>query len=160
MKSFSDNKLQNPLSDWYEYSKKVQWRRAPLISTVSSSAAAVPSIMKRMNDNFTNSTTAPTNVASKLYEQWLVPRVNRQPYASSEWPSTSEMATSSDGAETKGFNSIASSDNSLWLLHSSSDDMMLSEQPSRFDVSPWLLQSDKEMTVPLGQDYSEWLVVF
>ena len=37
--------------------------------------------------------------------------------------------------------------------------MMLSEQPSHFDVSPWLLQSDKEkMTVTLGQDYGEWLL--
>ena len=116
--------------------------------------------MKRIKDNFTNSTAAPANVASELYEKWLMPRVNRQPFASSEWLLTSDRATSNDDAVTKGFNSIASSDSSLWLMDSSSDDMMLSEQPSHFDVSPWLLQSsstDKEKTVPLGQDYGKWL---
>lgn len=176
VKSFSDNK-QNPLSGWYEYSKKLQWRHTPTISPATSEGAAVPdfaSIIRKMKDDFTNhvNSAGVCLVTNELYEKWLVPRVEKQPEVaavSSKWLITSERITPSDDAVTavtKGFNSIASTDTSMWLLHSSSDDGMLSESHDHFigDTSPWLLQSpsvekqDKlSMTVAQEQDYSEWL---
>lgn len=172
--SFSDNK-QNPLNGWFEYSKKLNWRRTatPLLS----SEAAVPdfaSIIKKMKDDFTHRVTSTRghHVADKSYENWLVPRVEKQPdvavvsAVSSEWLLASDRATPSDDAVTRGFNAIASSDSSLWLLHSSSDDGVISECHDHFiaNTSPWLLQSSStktedrlSMTSPLEQDYSEWL---
>ena len=172
---------ENPLNGWFEYSKKLQWRRT---TTALSSKPAVPdyaSIIKKLKDDFINKSLAsvahPINVPDESYKKWLLPQPDKHPDApaatiSTKWLSTSAtlsddaviMATPSADAVTKGFNAIANSDSSSWLLHSSFDDRILSEDHGYFnaDTSPWLLRSSSEedklpMVVPPEQDYNEWL---
>ena len=174
VKSFSESNA-NPFSGWFEYSKKLQWRRS---TTALSSQPAVPdfaSIIKKLKDDFTknlpSSVAHPVNVPDESYKKWLAPRGDKHQDVTIEWLSTSTtpsantfaMASSSADTITRGFNAIASSDTSSWLLHSSLDDGM-SEDNSCFnaDTSPWLLQCSSEddklsMLVPLEQDYNEWL---
>lgn len=177
MKSFSESNT-SPLSGWFEYSKKLQWKRN---TTALSSQPAVPdfaSIIKKLKDDFTknlaSSVAHPVNVPDESYKKWLAPQGDKHQDVpvTTEWLSTSAipsadtvaMATSSADAVTRGFNAIASSDSSSWLLHSSHDDGILSEDNSCFnpDTSPWLLRCSSEddkssMLVPLEQDYNDWL---
>ena len=183
--SVTDDK-RNLMSGWFEYSKKLQWRRT---ATIPSSESVVPdfaSIIKKLKDDFNNcpttNTTGGCHFDDESLEKWLVPRevqqstaewvvprVDQQSGVTAEWLVTSDrMATTASGdGVTRGFDAIARSDGSMWLAHSASDDGLMSEHHSHFtcDTSPWLLQSsstDNEaipsMTLPaLEQDYSKWL---
>ena len=168
MKSFPESNPR-PLNGWFEYSKKLQWRHtAPALS----SEPTVPdfaSIIKKLKDDFTLAcypVARPMSAPDKSYKKWLAPQADKQPDVvattvtniSTEWCSY----VGSADAVTRGFTTIASSDNSLWLI--SSDDGILSEKHFNADTSSWLLQSslaveeDKLSTaVPLEQDYNEWL---
>ena len=154
---------QSPLSGWFEYSKKLQWRRT---ATIPSSEPAVPdftSVIKKMKDDFNNHT-GHYHIDNGSLEKWLVPRGAQQ---QSEWLVTSNKMDTPGEAVTRGFDAIVRSDSSLWLLHSTSNDGLLSEHHGHFiaDASPWLLQSSSterqarpSMTsVASEQDYSEWL---
>ena len=169
VKSFSESNT-SPLSGWFEYSKKLQWRRD---TTALSSQPAVPdfaSIIKKLKDDFTkNLPSVPhsVNVPNESYKKWLAPQRDEHPTTvTAEWLPTwatpsadvAAMATSSADAVTRGFNAIASTDSSSWLLHSSHDDGILSVDNSCFnaDTSPWLLRCSSEDT-SLEQDYNEWL---
>lgn len=86
MKPFTDDK-RSPLSGWFEYSKKLQWRRT---TTIPSSGSAVPdfaSIIKKLKDNFNNRPTTTTIggccINDESLEKWLVPKQG-QPSAT-EW---------------------------------------------------------------------------
>ena len=146
-----------PLRGWFEFSKKMQWRR----STALPSQSTIPdfeSIFKKLKDDFDRNLsciTQPMNVSDELYDKWLMPQKDRRDAVtiSSEWLSTSHDQSNTDGV-TRGFNAIVNSDSSSWLLHSDHDVSSKHDGSFNADTSPWLLQSslsvrEGELPVPL-----------
>lgn len=146
----------DPLSGWYEHSKKLQWRQGATVSTSSSTVPDFSSIVKKLKDDFTNS----CPVIDESYKEWL--RVDKQADivdCSSKWLMALDKTTPNED------NSIQSFDDSMWLLPSSSDKWLTASERFNPETSPWLIQSpskDKSSITQTSEHFnpktSPWLI--